>query len=115
MNCSHRSKFFIWRQKVAVSPKNMEQQDSLLIDSTQDCRSLFFTNLLLLKFDLHGNEKKYGIKFSKDMFENPNHIGMEVIFQFLFFKLDAKRTDKVCGAFFLFIDLGTQRDLANSW
>lgn len=56
---------------------------------------LWFSNTLLLGFDVAQNEKKYRISFSFDMFKNPNVKGMEVIIHFLLSQLFPKRMSEV--------------------
>eukprot|EP01135_Chromosphaera_perkinsii_P006532 Nk52_evm4s539 gene=Nk52_evmTU4s539 len=51
-------------------------------------QELMFTNLVLLGLEPRRFQDKYGTSFGKDMFQNPNKKGMEVILHFLFSKID---------------------------
>jgi hypothetical protein len=57
---------------------------------------MWFTNTLLLGFDVSQSEKKYRMGFSFDMFRNPNVKGMEVILHFLLVQLFPTRINEVC-------------------
>ncbi len=59
-----------------------------------EVETIFFTNLMLLGFEPNKYEKKYRIVFNKNMFKTANTKGMEVIFHFLFQRLDPKKADK---------------------
>jgi hypothetical protein len=63
-------------------------------DQALEKDNLWFTNLLLLGFDPINLEKKHRIVFNKDMFKNANVQGMEIVFHFLFNRLDPKKTEK---------------------
>ncbi len=50
----------------------------------------FFSNLILLGFDVALEQKKNGIPFTPDMFRNSNMKGMSVVIYFLLVKLSPK-------------------------
>lgn len=58
------------------------------VDALPGVRDNFYTNLLLLSFNPTQSEMKYKIVFDKHMFDLPNKKGMEVVMQFLLWKLD---------------------------
>ena len=49
--------FFFLRGKTVVWA--MDLRDTFQSDSQLDCKSLFFTNILLLEFDVARHEKKF--------------------------------------------------------
>ncbi len=55
----------------------------------------FFTNLLLLGFDVLNNEKKHNIQFHPQMFATSNVKGMQVVLHFLFKRLSPDKAEKV--------------------
>jgi len=57
--------------------------------------NVFFTNLLLLSFDPHKEEKKHGIPFHPKMFLTTNAKGMQVILYFLLNRLSSEKAKKV--------------------
>eukprot|EP00111_Clytia_hemisphaerica_P005220 TCONS_00015051-protein len=60
-----------------------------LMPDPLDIREITFSNLLLLGFDVEEKEAQYRIPFTRDMFSVPNRKAMEVVFHFLFCKLNA--------------------------
>jgi HAUS augmin-like complex subunit 6 N-terminus len=65
------------------------------MDDKLSVERIWFSNTLLLGFDVAQNEKKYRIPFSHDMFKNPNVKGMEVVLHFLLSKLYPTRVTEV--------------------
>ena len=60
-----------------------------------DIQDMFFTNILLLGFDVEKNEQRHQIKFSADMFDKSNVRGMEVTMYFLFHRLSPSRAKEL--------------------
>jgi HAUS augmin-like complex subunit 6 len=55
-------------------------------------KDVFFTNLVLLGFDPLNYEEKYKIPFTRDMFDQNNRKGMEVVMHYLFTRLSPQRS-----------------------
>jgi hypothetical protein len=53
------------------------------------------TNMLLLGFDREASEKRFGVTLKPDMFHGCNVKGMEVVFHFLFSKINPEVTREV--------------------
>lgn len=66
------------------------------MDDSLSVERIWYTNTLLLGFDVAQNEKKHRIGFSADMFRNPNVKGMEVVLHFLLSQLFPTRVNEVC-------------------
>mmetsp|Transcript_21705 Transcript_21705/g.30372 ORF Transcript_21705/g.30372 Transcript_21705/m.30372 type:complete len:719 (+) Transcript_21705:131-2287(+) len=75
------------KEKQNLIGQYMQQLDKLLSYETA-----FFTNLLLLGFDVNAEQKKHGIPFTSQMFKTPNSKAMEVVFYFLLIQLDPIKT-----------------------
>lgn len=60
-------------------------------DRSLSYESLFFTNLLLLGFNVENHEKEYRIPFHKDMFKSSNVRAMEIITHFMMGKMEGDK------------------------
>ena len=57
--------------------------------SSEKCRNMFETTMLILGFDVAACEKNFKVTFSRDMFTQLNKKGSEVVLHFLFNRLDS--------------------------
>jgi hypothetical protein len=67
------------------------------VEETVTPEFLFWNAVLLLGFDVASNTEKFKSKFEAAMFRQPNVKAMEVVFYFLFTKLDPKDAGEVWG------------------
>ena len=70
-------------------------QLSALLGNPLNRRQIFFSNLLLLGFDPVAAERRERIPFNMDMFALPNKKGFEIVFYYLFNKLNPVRCNEL--------------------
>lgn len=73
---------------------------SIGLGKNTSSESQWFISLQLLGFDEVNQQKTHGIEFDSKMFKKSNEKGMQVIFYFLFTRLESKKIKEV--RFFLF-------------